>query len=797
MPRLRQRSGSFMRPIIKSFILLLIRAAPLDAAGTCARKLKIQATSGKPINVFEVQAFSANVNKALNKVANQSSDLSENFVASKAVDGNTNSFSHTALDDSSAWWEAQLFILPLESSKEAGEGSKSIIRRYEFYEYTGDVNAEDNEAQPACESDPESCDSVGNYLGAQMAAAVIGLGDSLNIATQSPVMAGRQDVAYFLMLTAVGGTSPYTWSLNSGTLFDGLDLSSDGFLMGIPTESGQRALEFKVVDAESNSVLKFLNLTIASTDSPTPSPSKSSTQSPVSTSPSMSLDPPTKAPSNGSTQSPVSTSPTLSSTTKGPTKSPTGPLVTFGALSNFDTYCVVPKSSNGEYEECHGFEIELEGLPCSNVYYTFSFNRYGTPSKRDTQTGGCIVSYESAYDDVGDQWLVTTPIPSSLLQGGRVTPTGGHSCFSSGQSDYATSGCEHFGVSLGGASGPTATKYRWLIAHPDQPKTLMTSTTRVGIPAVTWSVNAGAGAGGGNVVAAVIAAEPQDEEVLCACAKWGEPKWVKIFVTEIEYECDLDHLLTDSNEVPQSKNETEMEWVLLQARPTCNDDCSPNGLNETENELESSKEAGEGSKSIIRRYEFYEYTGDVNAEDNEAQPACESDPESCDSVGNYLGAQMAAAVIGLGDSLNIATQSPVMAGRQDVAYFLMLTAVGGTSPYTWSLNSGTLFDGLDLSSDGFLMGIPTESGQRALEFKVVDADSTSVLKFLNLTIASTDSPTRSPSTISTPLPTFFISTEEPSFKPTSFDDDSFSYHYDDDDEFSYHYDDDDESFSYV
>jgi hypothetical protein len=55
----------------------------------------------------------------------------------------------------------------------------------------------------------------------------------------------------------------------------------------------------------------------------------------------------------------------------------------------------------------------------------------------------------------------------------------------------------------------------------------MTSTTRVGIPAVTWSVNAGAGAGGGNVVAAAIAAEPQDEEVLCACAKWGEPKWVR------------------------------------------------------------------------------------------------------------------------------------------------------------------------------------------------------------------------------------------------------------------------------
>jgi len=412
--------------------------------------------------------------------------------------------------------------------------------------------------------------------------------------------------------------------------------------------------------------------------------------------------------------------------------SSTGTNITFGELSNFDTYCVVPQSA-GTYEECHGFEIELEGLNCSNVYYTFSYNRYGTPKTRDTVTGGCIVSYESAYDDVNNQWLVTTPVPSSLLQGGKVTPTGGHSCFSSGQVDYDTSGCEHFGISLGGGS-PIATKYRWLIADPSNAGFLMSSTTRVGIPAVTWSVYAGAGAGGGNVVAAVIPAEPQDEDVFCACAMWGEPKWVKVYETEIEYELDLDHLLTDSNEVPQSANETEIEWYLLQARPTCDQDCFPNGVNQTDNELESSKEAGDGSKSIIRRYEFYEYTGEVNAEDNEAQPACEKDPESCDSVGNYLGAQMAAIVIGLGDFLDIATQSPVMTGRKGVEYNLMLTAVGGTPPYSWSLNSGTFFDGLDFSPDGFITGTPMESGDLMLEVEVVDADLNSAVKSLNLVI---------------------------------------------------------------
>ncbi len=431
------------------------------------------------------------------------------------------------------------------------------------------------------------------------------------------------------------------------------------------------------------------------------------------------------------------------------------------------------KSAPGEYEDCHGFEIELEDLPCSNVFYTFSYNRYGAPDKSDTATGGCIVSYVSSYDDVNSQWLVTTPVPSSLLLGGKVTPTNGHSCFSSGQSDYATSGCEHFGVSLGGKN-PTATKYRWLIANPASPGTLMQASTKVGIPAVTWNVRPNAGVNGGNVVAAVIEAEPP-EPVCGVCSKWGEPRWVKVFKTEIEYEVDLDHLLTDSDEVPQSSSETEMEWVLLQARPTCDNDwpCAEVPFNASENELALEQEANDASKTVVRRYEFYEYTGEVNPEDNEAQPSstgpgCEADPASpdCDIVGNYLGAQMAAAVLGLGDVLDIATQSPVMAGEMGVNYLLMLTAVGGTGPYTWSLNAGSLFAGLELTSDGWISGVPTESGTRTLEVSLEDVDGTIVTKSLSLTIvgpssAPTGAPTSSPTLLVTPEPTYI-----PTWSPT-------------------------------
>jgi hypothetical protein len=201
---------------------------------------------------------------------------------------------------------------------------------------------------------------------------------------------------------------------------------------------------------------------------------------------------------------------------------------------------------------------------------------------------------------------------------------------------------------------------------------------------------------------------------------------------------DLDHLLTDSAEMNQTKNETEIEWILMQGRPICDQDCNPVVVNETENELELSNEVGDNKTSIIRRYEFYEYAGAVNPEDNEAQPdnGCENHPDTCDILGNYLGAQMAAAVILHGDGLKIATQSPVMAGKKDVEYILMLTAIGGSPPYTWSLsNLGDLFAGLTLSSDGIILGTPTSSGNATLELTVQDYDATSVSKLLSLTIA--------------------------------------------------------------
>ncbi len=62
----------------------------------------------------------------------------------------------------------------------------------------------------------------------------------------------RRDVGYDLLLQASGGTPPYVWSLQSGVLPAGMDLSSAGRLQGTPTQEGSFNLTLRVVDSGGN-----------------------------------------------------------------------------------------------------------------------------------------------------------------------------------------------------------------------------------------------------------------------------------------------------------------------------------------------------------------------------------------------------------------------------------------------------------------------------------------------------------------------------------------------------------------
>jgi len=78
-------------------------------------------------------------------------------------------------------------------------------------------------------------------------------------------------------------------------------------------------------------------------------------------------------------------------------------------------------------------------------------------------------------------------------------------------------------------------------------------------------------------------------------------------------------------------------------------------------------------------------------------------------------------------------------GTTGTTYSANLTAGGGTSPYTWSLASGsTLPSGLTMTPDGAISGTPTTAGTTNITFTVSDSEATpqSQSKQLSLVVAA-------------------------------------------------------------
>ena len=69
--------------------------------------------------------------------------------------------------------------------------------------------------------------------------------------------------AYSTTLTATGGTTPYTWSVNAGTLPPGLTLSSAGVLSGTPTAAGSYPFTVNVIDKNNGIATTSITLVVS------------------------------------------------------------------------------------------------------------------------------------------------------------------------------------------------------------------------------------------------------------------------------------------------------------------------------------------------------------------------------------------------------------------------------------------------------------------------------------------------------------------------------------------------------
>ncbi len=85
----------------------------------------------------------------------------------------------------------------------------------------------------------------------------------VTITTTSPLPEGTTGVLYSRTLTAVGGATPYTWSIAAGALPGSLTLApASGVISGIPTAAGTFSFTARVTDATGASPTRAFTLTI-------------------------------------------------------------------------------------------------------------------------------------------------------------------------------------------------------------------------------------------------------------------------------------------------------------------------------------------------------------------------------------------------------------------------------------------------------------------------------------------------------------------------------------------------------
>ena len=291
----------------------------------------------------------------------------------------------------------------------------------------------------------------------------------------------------------------------------------------------------------------------------------------------------------------------------------------YGSLGNFDVV-------NNAGQDAHGFEIELDGLQPADVIYTFSIQRYGVSTIVPTPTG-VAVRWTSAWDATAQQFAATT------IAHVAGTPFVQGMCYQwNGPTVYDPSGCEHFGVVQ--AANATRTTYRWLVADPVTAGALVPVDPPIAIAAPVYYMAPPVVVGAPPVlVAEVVAPEPPETPDV-----FGDAQWMKVFKTELQREVGLDELLGDNPIVPQNAAQAEVAWEVVQA--------SPATVNGKRNRTRTRNQGAlsPATRSVVRRYEMYDYTGAYDPITHEALCAdltCTA-PQAGE-LGDFISAQMTAA----------------------------------------------------------------------------------------------------------------------------------------------------------
>ncbi|MBK7470931.1 MAG: hypothetical protein IPI73_10245 [Betaproteobacteria bacterium] len=348
----------------------------------------------------------------------------------------------------------------------------------------------------------------------------------------------------------------------------------------------------------------------------------------------------------------------------------------YGALGNFDVV-------NNTGQNACGFEMELEGMTAAPAY-TFSVNRFGAPITAP-YTNGAISGWRVTWKSADCSTNKTVPHQPGTAFGGT--------CYQWNAVTYQTAGCEHFGA----VANATKVTSRWLVDDPANPGSYIPHDPPMAVPMVYYYVAPAPAPAGGGVVdapAPVIVAEVEAPEPAEAPEMYGNAQWIKVFVRQLPREVSLDELLTDNPlVVPMNPAQIETDWDVIQAEPASNSKGK-----------RSRKQGGSTldptTRSVVRRYETYEYTGAYDPVTHEALCAnltCTAPAPG--EIGDFISAQMSAVNV-QGDFITV-TKSGTGSGNVDSSDKQISCGSKCTSPYmagtqvtlTTKADSGSTFAG--------------------------------------------------------------------------------------------------------
>ena len=552
---------------------------------------------------------------------------------------------------------------------------------------------------------------------------------TLQISTTT-LPAGATSNAYDAVLAATGGTTPYTWSLLSGSLPAGLTLSASGQITGTPTTSGSSTFTVQVKDSGT----------------PAQTASKSFTIS-------IALQ-------GGTLQV---TTVSLANGQVGVAY--TSPVTAVGGVQPY-AWSVSSGTLPGGLAVNNSSSM-ISGTPTASGSFTFTLQVKDSSATPQTATKSFTVTISAA--------LVAVSITTGSLSGGQVSSSYGATLTASGGTTPYTwslsSGTLPAGLTLAASTGqisgtPTAAGTSTFTVQvkdsssPQQTATKSLSiTVTVAVTPVTistgsvpsgqvgtaysttlaasggttpysWSISSGALPGGVTLSSTgTISGTPTASGSFSFTVKVTDSTTPTAQTAAKSFTITVAAAVTpvtiSTGSVPSGQVGTAYSTTLAASGGTTpyswsiSSGALPGGLTLSSAGTISGTPTASGS---------FTFTAKVT----------DSTTPTAQTATKSFTLTIAAAVT----SVTISTSS-VPSGQVGTAYSTTLAASGGTTPYSWSISSGALPGGLTLSSAGTISGTPTASGSFTFTAKVTDSTTPTAQTATNsftLTVAAAVSP---------------------------------------------------------